>query len=200
MEQGSEQTTRRWVINLCSLAAPMAIPQPRASRLARYSFFLSHYHEEGRRHFRLVMGYFASVAEADKWLTTLKKIYPQAFVSEAPQSQPELMSNTQALRILQLGQVADVQHGMDRGREINSRTPHGVQARAAQGKEPAHVGKSNSIGATLDDTLEELRTSEFNMGGDDDPHNTGVRHLRVEVQKRPVTRRTRRVGGFHTRK
>jgi hypothetical protein len=179
MEPGSEQVTRRWVINLCLLAAPMVIPQPRASRLTRFSFFLNHYQEEGRRQYRLLMGYFDSVAEADKWLATLQKIYPHAFVSEAPHSQPDLMSNTQALRILQLGQVAE------------------VQARAEQGKEPAPVGRSNSVDTTLDDTLKELRVSEFNMGGDDDPDSTGVRHLRVEVQKRP--RRTRRLG-FHNRK
>jgi hypothetical protein len=143
------------------------------------------------------MGYFASVAEADKWLATLQKVYPQAFVSEAPQSQPDLMSNTQALRILQLGRVADVQHGASGLSEIHSRTPHGTQARAAHDQEPAPVGKSNSVDATLDDTLRELRVSEFNMGGDDDPDSTGVRHLRVEVQKRP--RRTRRIG-FHNRK
>ena len=197
MEQESEQPTRRWVLNLCSLAAPMDIPQPRASRLTRFRFFLNHYQEDGRRQYRLLMGYFASVAEADKWLATLQKVYPQAFVSEAPQSQPDLMSNTQALRILQLGQVANVQRGADRWSETNSHTPHGAQARAAEGKEPAPAGKSNSVGARLDDTLEELRVSEFNMGGDDDPESTGVRHLRVEVQKRP--RRTRRLG-FHNRK
>ena len=194
MEQASEQPTRRWVLNLCSLAAPMEIPQPRASRLTRFRFFLNHYQEDGRRQYRLLMGYFASVAEADKWLATLKKVYPQAFVSEAPQSQPDLMSNTQALRILQLGQVANVQRGADRWSKADSHTPHGVQAPAAEGKEPTPVGKSKSVSATLDDTLEELRVSEFNMGGDDDPNSTGVRHLRVEVQKRPAARPTRRLG------
>jgi hypothetical protein len=197
MEQASEQPTRRWVLNLCSLAAPMDIPQPRASRLTRFRFFLNHYQEDGRRQYRLLMGYFASVAEADKWLATLKKVYPQAFVSEAPQSQPDLMSNTQALRILQLGQVAEVQRGASGLSQIHSRTPHGTQPRSAQDKQTAPVGKSNSVDATLDDTLKELRVSEFNMGGDDDPDSTGVRHLRVEVLKRP--RRTRRLG-FHNRK
>jgi hypothetical protein len=192
----SEQVTRRWVINLCSLAAPMVIPQPRASRLTRFSFFLNHYQEEGRLQYRLLMGYFESVAEADKWLATLKKVYPHAFVSEAPRSQPDLMSNTQALRILQLGQVANVQGDADRWSEITSRISHGVLEREAEGKEPAPPGKSTPIGATLVDTLEELRISEFNMGGDDDPNSTGVRHLRVEVQKRPLTRPHRRIGSL----
>lgn len=199
MEQGFEQVTRRWVINLCSLAAPMVIPQPRASRLTRFSFFLSHHEQEGRRQYRLLMGYFDSVAEADKWLATLKKVYPQAFVSEAPHSQPDLMSNTQALRILQLGQVANDPADADRWRENTARTPHDSRERAAQGRQPAPPDKANSSGTTLEDTLEELRFSEFNMGGDDDPDGTGVRHLRVEVQKRPATRPTRR-SGSHTRK
>lgn len=105
MEQESGQQPKRWVINLCSLDAPMTIPQPLAPRLARFSFFLSHYREDGRRRFRLLMGYFPSVAAAEKWLTTLQKIYPQAFISEEPLAQPDLMSDTQALRVLDLGQV-----------------------------------------------------------------------------------------------
>src|SRR5438874_7448138 len=109
MNQESEQHTRRWVINLCSLAAPMAIPQPRAPRLTRFSFFLNQYWDDGRRQYQLLMGYFASSAEADKWLATLKKVYPQAFVSESPATQPDLLSNTQALRILEVGRVGNVQ-------------------------------------------------------------------------------------------
>jgi len=199
MEQESEQQTGRWVINLCSLAAPMVVPQPRASRLTRFSFFLNHYQEDGRRQYRLLMGYFASVAEADKWLATLKKVYPQAFVSEAPAAQPDLMTNTQALRILEIGRVGNVQRGAERLSEVNSRTPDGVQERAAAEKAGAPVRKPRSGGATLEDTLEELRLNEFNMGGDDDPNSTGVRHLRVEVQKNPVASPPRRIGS-HTRK
>ncbi|HEY2399924.1 MAG TPA: hypothetical protein VGI23_06180 [Steroidobacteraceae bacterium] len=189
MEPGSEQVTRRWVINLCSLAAPMVIPQPRAPRLTRFSFFLHHYQQEGRRQYRLLMGYFDSVAEADKWLATLQKIYPHAVVSEAPHSQPDLLTNTQALRILQLGQVASVPGDAGRLSEITSRTSPGGHAREVQSKQPAPLGKSNPIGAALVDTLKELRVSEFNMGGADDPDSTGVRHLRVEVQKRTGARR-----------
>jgi hypothetical protein len=200
MEQESGQQTRRWVLNLCSLAAPMAIPQPRASRLTRFSFFLSHHREDGRRQYRLLMGYFSSVAEANKWLATLKKVYPQAFVSEAPAAQPDLMTNTQALRILEIGRVGNVQHGAGRLSEANSRTSDGVQERAAAGKAGAPVRKPDPGRATLEDTLEELRLSEFNMGGDDDdPDSTGVRHLRVEMQKEPVASPARRIGS-RTRK
>jgi len=198
MVDESEQHTR-WVINLCSLAAPMAIPQPRAPRLTRFSFFLNHYQEDGRRQYRLLMGYFASFAEADKWLATLKKVYPQAFVSEAPAAQPELMSNTQALRILEVGRVASVQPITEPSTAVNSHSSNRVQERAAAGKAALPVRKSFPGRVSLEDTLEELRMSEFNMGDDDDPDSTGVRHLRVEVQKDPVASPARRMGS-NTRK
>jgi hypothetical protein len=200
MEQESGQHSRRWVINLCSLAAPITIPQPRASRLTRFSFFLTHYRENGRRQYRLLMGYFASMAEAEKWLATLKRVYPQAFISEAPGIQPDLMSNTQALRILEIGQLGSASQGADRMSEVNSRTPEHVQEREAAGRDRPAVRKPYPSDGTLEDTLAELRTSEFNMGGDDDPNSTGVRHLRVEVQKDPIASPPRRGVGSHTRK
>ena len=200
MEQESGRPSTRWVINLCSLAAPISIPQPRAPRLTRFSFFLSHYREDGRRQYRLLMGYFSSTAEADKWLGTLKKVYPQAFVSEAPDVQPDLMSNTQALRILEIGQidrVASVSRGADPLSESNSRARERVQEREAAGRP---VRKPHPSGGTLEDTLEELRMSEFNMSGEDDPNSTGVRHLRIEVQKDPIAGPPRRRTGSNTRK
>jgi hypothetical protein len=95
----------QYVINLCSLDTPITVPQPRASRLTRYSFFISHSWENGRRHYHLHMGYFGSAEEANKWLTTLKRVYPTAHVGEAPESQPDLMSSTQRLRVLAIGDV-----------------------------------------------------------------------------------------------
>jgi hypothetical protein len=103
MSNGS--SSRQFVINLCSLDSPITVPQPRAPRLTRYSFFLSHSWENGRRQYHLHMGYFNSAAEADKWLMTLKRVYPTAHVGEAPESQPDLMSSTQRLRVLAIGDV-----------------------------------------------------------------------------------------------
>ncbi len=95
----------KYVITLCSLQAPITVPQPRAPRLTRYSFFLTHSWENGRRQYHLHMGYFASPDEADKWLTTLKRVYPTACVTEAPVVQPDLMTSTQRLRVLAIGDV-----------------------------------------------------------------------------------------------
>src|SRR5580693_4989010 len=40
--------------------------------------------EEGRERFRLHMGYFTSIAEAEEWLNVVREIYPGAWAGEAP--------------------------------------------------------------------------------------------------------------------
>jgi hypothetical protein len=107
----NSSSSMRFVINLCSLETPIMVPQPRAPRLTRYSFFITHSWENGRRHYHLHMGYFGSAAEADKWLVTLKRVYPEAHVGEAPESQPDLMSSTQRLRVLAIGDVGGLPAG-----------------------------------------------------------------------------------------
>ena len=184
--------TRPFVINLCTLTAPITVPQPRASRLNRYSFFLSRDWVNGQRQYRLHMGYFTSTAEAEKWLTTLKRVYPDAYIGVAPEAQPDLMGDTERLRILNIGQVGGagnstpgVGNSHDGG---NANAPlHGQQAPRGlpasrelfvrdTGKGPARRNRPS-----LEDTLDELRTSEFDMGADDDSNSTGVRHLRIDV-------------------
>jgi hypothetical protein len=194
-----------FVINLCTLAAPITVPQPRASRLTRYSFFLSHFWADGHRQYRLHMGHFQSTAEAEKWLVTLKRVYPSAYVSEAPQAQPDLMGTTQRLRVLQIGQIGDSHdrpHGVGASNSLSS-TPAqkrpgavGSAPMPSSVKSASSAQSSNHRGArSLEETLEELKTSEFDMGGDDDLNATGVRHLRFEVQKeKPVAHPSQRSG------
>ena len=110
-----------FVINLCSLAAPITVPQPRASRLTRYTFFLSHTWVDDRRQYRLHMGYFNTAAEADKWLATLKRVYPEAHVGEAPEAQPDLLTSTQRVRVLQIGQIGELPEDFQSGRDSYSR-------------------------------------------------------------------------------
>jgi len=71
------------VITLCSVAVPITIPHPRARQLARFSFFSSRCQDERGESYRVHMGYFSTRAEAQKWLTSIRKHYPDAFVSEA---------------------------------------------------------------------------------------------------------------------
>ncbi|MFL6606245.1 MAG: hypothetical protein ACJ8R9_33645 [Steroidobacteraceae bacterium] len=91
----------KFVITLCSVATPVTIPQPRSPQLTRFRFFLGQTMEGGRKRYTLYMGHFTTSAEAAKWLTILRGIYPDAFVSEGPVSQSGAISDTQVLSILE---------------------------------------------------------------------------------------------------
>src|ERR1700748_2959173 len=73
-----------FVLNLCSSTTPMALAQSELPELKRFTFFVSRRFEEGRERFRLHMGYFATLAEAEEWLGVVRDIYPGAWAGEAP--------------------------------------------------------------------------------------------------------------------
>src|SRR5665213_86687 len=73
-----------FVINLCSSTTPMALTQPQLAQLKRYSFFVSRRLEDGRERFRLHMGYFDSLPQAEELLPVVREIYPGAWAGEAP--------------------------------------------------------------------------------------------------------------------
>jgi hypothetical protein len=73
-----------FVLNLCSSSTPMALAQTDLPELKRFNFFVSRRFEEGRERFRLHMGYFATRAEAEEWLSVVRDIYPGAWAGEAP--------------------------------------------------------------------------------------------------------------------
>ena len=91
----------KFVITLCSVATAVTIPQPRSPQLSRFRFFLGQSLEEDQKGYTLYMGHFATRAEADKWLTVLRRIYPDSFVSEDPAAQAATFSDTQVLSILE---------------------------------------------------------------------------------------------------
>jgi hypothetical protein len=62
----------------------MALAQTDLPELKRFNFFVSRRFEEGRERFRLHMGYFATLAEAEEWLAVVREIYPGAWAGEAP--------------------------------------------------------------------------------------------------------------------
>jgi hypothetical protein len=72
------------VINLCSSTTPMALPHPDSPELKRFSFFVSRRLEDGRERFRLHMGYFDSMVDAEEWLAVVREVYPGAWAGEAP--------------------------------------------------------------------------------------------------------------------
>ena len=73
-----------FVINLCSSTTPMALTQPQLAELKRYKFFVSRRLEDGRERFRLHMGYFDSLPQAEELLPVVRDIYPGAWAGEAP--------------------------------------------------------------------------------------------------------------------
>jgi len=73
-----------FVLHLCSSSTPMALAQTDLPELRRFTFFVSRRFEEGRERFRLHMGYFATLAEAEEWLGVVREIYPGAWAGEAP--------------------------------------------------------------------------------------------------------------------
>jgi hypothetical protein len=77
-------STGPFVLNLCSSTTPMALAQADLPELKRFTFFVSRRFEEGRERFRLHMGYFATLAEAEEWLSVVREIYPGAWAGEAP--------------------------------------------------------------------------------------------------------------------
>ncbi len=73
-----------FVLHLCSSTTPLALAQTDLPELKRFTFFVSRRFEEGRERFRLHMGYFATLAEAEEWLSLVREIYPGAWAGEAP--------------------------------------------------------------------------------------------------------------------
>src|SRR6201994_2833412 len=73
-----------FVLNLTSSTTPMALAHPDLAELKRFTFFVSRRFEEGRERFRLHMGYFTTLAEAEEWLSVVRDIYPGAWAGEAP--------------------------------------------------------------------------------------------------------------------
>jgi hypothetical protein len=235
----------KFVISLCSVAVPIAIPQPRSPQLLRYRFFLHTSWEEGGRRHQLYMGYFATRDEAAKWLTTLRKIYPSAYVVVAPEAMK--LTNTQIVSLLEqpasvsmqgaarVGETASARRGPPSGeatgnrpalqareatgnrpglqareatgsrpalqaREATGNRP-GLQAREATGSRPALRAREDrdrgrSSGPSLEDTIAALKVNTLDLNDGADPvSSTGVRHLRIEVQKQaPHTRGEKRSG------
>ncbi len=86
VEQSDPQRSEAgpFVLNLCSSTTPLALPRAEQEELKRFSFFVSRRFEEGRERFRLHMGFFTTLEEAEEWLSTVRDIYPGAWAGEAP--------------------------------------------------------------------------------------------------------------------
>lgn len=62
----------------------MALAHPDTPELKRFKFFVSRRLEDGRERFRLHMGHFESLEEAEEWLGVVRDVYPGAWAGETP--------------------------------------------------------------------------------------------------------------------
>jgi hypothetical protein len=81
---GSAISAGPFVINLCSSTTPVALSQPQDSELKRFTFFVSRRLEDGRERFRMHMGFFETLQDAEEWLGVVREVYPGAWAGEAP--------------------------------------------------------------------------------------------------------------------
>jgi len=76
--------SERYVINLSASTTPVGLTAPTHAQLRHYTFFVSRKLENGRERFRLHMGYFNSLDEAEHMLELVREIYPAAWAGAAP--------------------------------------------------------------------------------------------------------------------
>jgi hypothetical protein len=136
--------TGHFMLTLCRLAAPASIRPPQSPQLKSFTFFTSREREpDGSESLYLHMGYFETLADAERWVeavhgrfpTAIATLAPAAFLpppnSAAPCLQPadaqpgvsqanglapvknESLSDTQVLKILETRGASPVQHEVD---------------------------------------------------------------------------------------
>jgi hypothetical protein len=109
-----------FMLTLCRLAAPVSIRPPQSPQLKRFTFFMSRAREpDGSERFDLNMGYFETLADAERRLEAVRRHYPNAFATTAPvESLPpsasdESLTDTQVMRILDARSGSTVQDDVE---------------------------------------------------------------------------------------
>ena len=143
-EHRAQAGNGHFMLTLCQLAAPVSIRPPQSPQLKPFTFFMSRARQpDGSEQLYLHMGYFETLADAERWVEAVRRHYPNAFAtiapvaflrpanSEAPSlppaaSQPvvpqssdpapvkdDSLTDTQVLKILETRRVSAVQDGLD---------------------------------------------------------------------------------------
>ncbi|HEY6922999.1 MAG TPA: hypothetical protein VI653_05995 [Steroidobacteraceae bacterium] len=77
--------TGAFMLTLCRLEAPISIRPPQNPQLAQFKFFMSRSpHTDGSHRLHLHMGYFPTLADAEKWLHIMRPRYPTAIATRTP--------------------------------------------------------------------------------------------------------------------
>ncbi len=84
-EQATQTGTGPFMLTLCRLAAPVSIRPPQAPPLKAFKFFTSRVRQsDGSERLYLHMGYFATMADAQKWAQLVRGSYPGAIATPVP--------------------------------------------------------------------------------------------------------------------
>lgn len=166
--EGLEESPGALFLTLCSVPAPISLPESKSPAMQRYRFFFSKHHENGVERCWLHFGYFRTVEEARKWRDVLQRVYPGALIRSVPREvgaqQAGISTNLSDSQVLRLLSNSDADAG---------------QAPASAGGSRPEPRKNS-----LEDTLGELRDSAWRTfdTDTDEVSSTGVRHLKVEIQ------------------
>jgi len=77
--------TGHFMLTLCRLAAPVSIRPPQSPHLKPFTFFTSREPQpDGSEHLYLHMGYFETLADAERWVNAVRGRYPDASATIAP--------------------------------------------------------------------------------------------------------------------
>lgn len=75
----------RFILRLCAVAAPVSIRSPQSAHLRPFTFFLSRECQaDGCERLYLNMGYFDTMADAQRWAESARRRFPSAIASIAP--------------------------------------------------------------------------------------------------------------------
>lgn len=84
-EHRMQPASGHFMLTLCRLAAPVSLRPPQSPRLKPFTFFTSRAPQpDGGERLYLHMGYFETLADAEKWVEAVRGRYPDAFASIAP--------------------------------------------------------------------------------------------------------------------
>ena len=99
-------STGQYMLTLCELTAPVRMRPPDSESMRQFRFFMSRTRTaDGATKLHLHMGYFDSLAEAQKWAHRLRAQFPSATAERVPQVEVPVLTDTQVLRVLEARRV-----------------------------------------------------------------------------------------------
>jgi hypothetical protein len=84
-EHRARSGTGHFMLTLCRLPGPVSIRPPQSPQLKPFTFFTSREREsDGHEYLYLHMGYFETLADAEKWVEGVRGRFPNAIATIAP--------------------------------------------------------------------------------------------------------------------